>query len=138
MFAPTDERLEAAEGSLRGSVIAVTGSAGAIGSAVVDGLLARHATVAALDIAEPVHTAPAAYGFRTDITDGQSVAATVEEISNRLGRIDGLVNCAGILHADWRYPPLLLQTAAWVSGTVGGWRVDGCVSGHRVLARVGP
>ncbi len=100
MFVRTDERLDVTKRSLSGMVVAVTGSAGAIGSAVVEGLLACDATVAALDVTAPAPADSAAHSFRLDVTQPQSVVDTMADISNRLGRIDALVNCAGVLHAD--------------------------------------
>jgi meso-butanediol dehydrogenase/(S,S)-butanediol dehydrogenase/diacetyl reductase len=66
-------------------VIVVTGAASGIGAACVERCRAAGATVEELDAASGV-----------DVSDKQAVAEAMNGIAGRHGRIDGLVNCAGI------------------------------------------
>jgi NAD(P)-dependent dehydrogenase (short-subunit alcohol dehydrogenase family) len=83
----------------------VTGSAGGIGEATARALAARGFRVAIadlrLDAAEETATRMRGEGFSAqavhlDVTSGDSVAAMVESIMSSYGRIDVLVNNAGI------------------------------------------
>ena len=74
----------------RGAI--VTGAGGAIGSAVVAELRSRGWNVAGLDLAEDA----AAGVVACDVTSAESVAAAVAAAIERLGRLDALVNNAGI------------------------------------------
>jgi NAD(P)-dependent dehydrogenase (short-subunit alcohol dehydrogenase family) len=93
----------------------VTGAAGGVGCAAAALLAARGARVALADVrAEALKAAlattasPEAFAVLLDAADPASIAAAVRSAEARLGRIDGLVNCAAIvIHAD----PL---EAAWV------------------------
>ncbi|MEV4616856.1 2,3-dihydro-2,3-dihydroxybenzoate dehydrogenase [Kitasatospora sp. NPDC049258] len=98
----------------------VTGAAGGIGAAVARALGLRGALVAAVDrdaerLAELVEKLAAdgihAVAFPADVTDSASVDAAVEEVEQRLGPIEYLVNAAGVLRLgevrtftdeDWR------------------------------------
>lgn len=101
---------------LGGKVAIVTGGASGIGSAIVDTFAAKGATVAVLDVQAGRAAAKAgALGaphsaITGDVTDPESVRAVVAEVAQRHGRIDILVNCAGIARlaraealsvADW-------------------------------------
>ncbi len=100
---------------LEGKVITVTGGSTLIGQGVVRELHGQGATVAVADIDEAagVELAAAlgdrAQFIRTDITDDREIAAFVEAVVGRFGRIDGLVNLActyldegfGSPRADW-------------------------------------
>ena len=71
----------------------VTGGGSGIGLAVARTLAERGASVACLDL-DPA--AAPHVGLRADVTDEESVTAAVQEAARRLGRIDVLVNNAGI------------------------------------------
>jgi NAD(P)-dependent dehydrogenase (short-subunit alcohol dehydrogenase family) len=77
-----------------GKTIIVTGAASGIGRACSERLRAEGATVVGADIAPSSDTA-AAY-ISTDVTDETSVAALVHEATSISGRIDGVVNAAGV------------------------------------------
>jgi len=86
---------------LAGRVAVVTGGASGIGAAVVQGLEQDGATVEIFDLSNGV-----------DVTDEQSVLNACEEVVGRHGRIDVLVNNAGIYphipfeeltFAQWRH-----------------------------------
>ncbi|MEU6431228.1 SDR family oxidoreductase [Microbispora sp. NPDC046973] len=71
-----------------GLVAIVTGGASGIGRAVAEELAARGARVAVLDLKDTE--------FVCDVTDDVSVRAAVAAVADRYGRIDVLVNNAGI------------------------------------------
>jgi NAD(P)-dependent dehydrogenase (short-subunit alcohol dehydrogenase family) len=95
----------------------VTGAAGGVGCAAAALLAARGARVAMADVrAEALKAAvattasPEAFAVVLDAADPASIAAAVRSAEARLGRIDGLVNCAAIvIHAD----PLEAAWADW-------------------------
>jgi NAD(P)-dependent dehydrogenase (short-subunit alcohol dehydrogenase family) len=73
----------------------VTGGASGIGRAAAELLAARGARVAALDVNPDQVTEPLV-GIRCDVTDDESVRAAVAAAAERFGRIDVVVNNAGI------------------------------------------
>ena len=84
-----------AAGPLAGRVAAVTGGTGGIGRAICQRLMREGAAVVALDLAPP----PADAGFETiamDVTSEDAVRQAMDEIGARHGKIDILVNAAGI------------------------------------------
>ncbi|KAA9149894.1 SDR family oxidoreductase [Amycolatopsis acidicola] len=78
-----------------GLVAVVTGGASGIGAAVVRTLRKRGAKVAALDLTE-VPAEDGLLGVRADVTDDAAVRAAIEAVSVHFGRIDIVVNNAGI------------------------------------------
>ena len=86
---------------LEGRVIIVTGGASGIGRAVVEELLADGAKVAVCDMnPEPPVFSNAAEGqmlyLVTNVTSRESVEKMVSDVLAAFGRIDGIVNNAGI------------------------------------------
>jgi NAD(P)-dependent dehydrogenase (short-subunit alcohol dehydrogenase family) len=78
-----------------GLVAIVTGGASGIGLATAKLLASRGAKVACLDLKpgdlpEPLH------GIECDVTDDAAVRAAVDEVVTRFGRLDVVVNNAGI------------------------------------------
>ena len=89
---------------LTDKVIVVTGAARNIGLAAARALVQRGARVALLGrdagalAAAAVALGELALPFPVDITRRDELAATLDAIARRCGRIDGLVNNAGISH----------------------------------------
>jgi NAD(P)-dependent dehydrogenase (short-subunit alcohol dehydrogenase family) len=113
------------------NVALVTGAGGGIGGAIAARLAADGMTVAVTDVAPDAarRTADAiarrggrANVFPMDVTDAQEVDATVDRIVAELGRVDLLVNCAGIQFncatVDLRPEDYLRVIAVNLHGTV--------------------
>ena len=83
---------------LGGKVALVTGAARGIGRAIADRLAREGASVAYSDIAAPTEAAndPRHMALALDVTDEAQVAAAVDAVLARYGRIDIAVNNAGI------------------------------------------
>ena len=77
-------------GALDGKVAIVTGGAQGIGAAIAAGLEAEGATVVIADLDPPEG------GIRADVSSEEDVSRMVEETLERHGRIDVLVNNAGL------------------------------------------
>ena len=77
-------------------VVVVTGGGSGIGLATCARLVADGFTVAALDIQAADPGGAAALALRCDVTDESDVAAAMAAVLDRFGRIDVLVNNAGI------------------------------------------
>lgn len=93
-------------GQFQSRVVAVTGGAQGLGRAIVAALAAQGASLAVLDrngdgaqtaAAETVTGGATAIGVTCDVTDMNAVEAAVAEVTARFGRVDALVNNAGIL-----------------------------------------
>lgn len=78
-----------------GMVAVVTGGASGIGAAVVRELTERGARVAVFDL-NPVGVPEGALGVAVDVGDDASVRAAVERVVAEFGRLDVVVNNAGI------------------------------------------
>ena len=84
-----------AQGETQPPVVVVTGAASGIGAATTTALAAAGALVVAID--RDAVTAPAAHAIRMSVTDEAHWIEAVEQVIDRFGRIDGLVNCAGVI-----------------------------------------
>lgn len=92
---------------LRGKCVLVTGASTGIGAAVARGFAAQGARVAlhyhaseaaARDVADAIAgEGGEVFLVRGDVSDSQQVARVVEESLGHLGRLDGLVNNAGLM-----------------------------------------
>lgn len=91
---------------LQDKVVVVTGAGGGIGGALVRGLLARGAKVAAVDLREESlkelqksvdKDADKLSVHALNITDKQAVAALPQQVIEAQGAVDGIINCAGII-----------------------------------------
>lgn len=80
-------------------VVLVTGAAGGLGTAIADRLHAEGARVALTDLVE-IESGPEGertVRLRLDATSEGDWTSTVEDVLERWGRLDGLVQCVGIL-----------------------------------------
>ncbi len=86
--------------SLGGRKIIVTGGASGIGKATAEILVANGAHVALLDVAENLSRVAAevgGIGFHVDLAEPSGIARVVQQVAEKLGGIDGVVNCAGVV-----------------------------------------
>ncbi len=84
-----------------GYTAVVTGAASGVGAAVAARLAAEGVRVACLDRDDPTGTVEkignGAIGARLDITDASGCETTTADVIAAFGKIDALVNCAGIV-----------------------------------------
>ena len=78
---------------LDGRIAVVTGGASGIGAAIGSALASKGATVAVADLADPTD---GSRGFHCNVADPESVREAVDGAIDAFGRIDILVNSAGI------------------------------------------
>src|SRR5436853_4171097 len=89
--------------SLAGQVVAITGGARGIGRATAAALITQGARVAIGDIDSALAERTAdelghgTVGLPLDVTDRASFSAFLDEVENRLGPLDALINNAGIM-----------------------------------------
>ena len=77
-------------------VVLVTGAASGIGSAVAARFVAAGATVCGCDISKNGSAPGAALFGQVDVSDESSVATFVAQVVEKFGRIDTVVNVAGV------------------------------------------
>ncbi len=95
---------------LQGAAAVVTGGASGIGLATVQALAAAGAAVTVFDREDPSAESGAAHAVRIDIADPDAVAAAFRAVAEREGRLDVLVNSAGMAI---REPALDLPMENW-------------------------
>jgi NAD(P)-dependent dehydrogenase (short-subunit alcohol dehydrogenase family) len=86
-------------GSLEGKVALVTGAAQGIGNAIAGGLAAEGARIVVADLQraeEAARSFDGGVGLTVDVSDESAVERMVQEVVERCGRIDVLVNNAGL------------------------------------------
>lgn len=114
---------------LGGSVALVTGAASGIGAEVARSLAARGATVAGADLRSGDTPEVCASTHRVDVSDPQAAETCVREITDRHGRLDVLVNSAGIARLakaldtsieDWRLTLDVNLTGSWLMAKAAG------------------
>lgn len=93
---------------LDGQVTVVTGAASGIGAATADAFVQAGATVVVADIngdegeataARCRTVSPGSRFIRTDVRSPVDVTALFDQVAGDLGRVDAVVNCAGITRA---------------------------------------
>lgn len=103
-------------GRVAGKVVVVTGGARGQGAAEAAALAAEGATVIAGDVIDPTAELPGGVTFeRLDVTDPDSWSRLADLLRDRHGRVDGLVNNAGITHRA-RLGEVTLEDAQRVLG----------------------
>lgn len=99
------------------SVIVVTGAASGLGEGAARYLAKAGARVAGIDV-QPISAESESLGisgYLCDVSDDDAVTATLAGIARQHGRIDAVVNCAGIVvprplfGPDGAYPPDLFR-----------------------------
>lgn len=83
-------------GRVEGKIVVVTGAAGGQGAAEARALAAEGATVVATDLSAPALRAEGIVGRALDVTSDDAWGALAEWLGSEHGRVDGLVNNAGI------------------------------------------
>ncbi len=91
--------------NLKEANIIVTGGASGLGKAMVSGLVDKAANVIVVDrnadaLAELTSEYPAVKCYNADLTDADAVQALTETIFRDFGKINVLVNNAGIIHSE--------------------------------------
>ena len=76
-------------------IVAVTGAAGALGRSVAQHLAKDGWTVVGIDLAEWDGSGLALAIPHVDLADEQAVAGAVQQVADRFGQVDALVNIAG-------------------------------------------
>ncbi len=136
------------DGGLAGKVVIVTGGSRGIGRAVVELLAAEGAEVmffyrdneaAATEVAAEAKAAGhAVAGDRVDVRDSAACAAAVERVVDRFGRIDVLVNNAGVIRDNLLAMLEDDDIAAVLDTNVGGvFNVTRAVAPHMIARRSG-
>lgn len=87
---------------LQEKVIVITGGARGIGFAIAEHLASRGATLALVDldpsaVEQAAGKLPKAKGYVANVTDEDQVVSLFKQVVNDYGRLDGLVNNAGIM-----------------------------------------
>jgi len=98
---------EARVGKLAGRAVWVSGAASGMGAAIARLFAAEGAAVALVDVQkeagvgmadEIVKAGGRAVFVKADVGAGAAVQASIEKVAERFGRLDILVNCAGVVH----------------------------------------
>jgi NAD(P)-dependent dehydrogenase (short-subunit alcohol dehydrogenase family) len=91
------------KGQLEGQVAVVTGGSGAIGRAIIEGLASAGAHAISLDVVDSGNKVP---WVSCDIREDGSVAASIESVFNKHGRLDLIVHAAGVSKdaVIWKMP----------------------------------
>ena len=82
--------------NLNGKTVIVTGGNSGIGKHIADELRKNSANVVVADLSVETGKGEGVYNIRTDVTSVESVRAMVAETVARFGKVDVLVNNAGI------------------------------------------
>lgn len=92
-----------------GKVIIITGAGSGIGEACATKLLASGAQVVGFDVGQGRIEHDRYLHSSVDVRDEKSVASAVVGVESAFGRIDGLVNCAGIFSCSKPFYEMSLE-----------------------------
>ncbi|MDP6449339.1 MAG: SDR family oxidoreductase [Lentisphaeria bacterium] len=130
---------------LKDQIAIITGAAGGIGKDMAMCLAAEGAHVVMADVQEGVMNAAAeliekfpdnkGYGVTVDITKGDDVSTMVAEVVDNLGRLDLLVNNAGVNHPMTPVAEITDETFDWVVGVNMRGTFNGCRAAAPVMTR---
>ncbi|VFQ43276.1 3-oxoacyl-ACP reductase FabG [Desulfoluna butyratoxydans] len=81
---------------LSGKTAIVTGGAQGIGRVIAETFAREGATVIAVDMTKPDYDCEGVFGYTCNVTDREGLKAFVEDIVGTFGKIDVLINNAGI------------------------------------------
>ena len=108
------------ERELEGHIAIVTGAARAIGRAIAERLAVNGATIVSIDLVPADETVAAieaaggrAHSITSDVTDEISVARAVDSVLETHGRVDVLVNNAGLFAGIERRPFWEIDLDEW-------------------------
>lgn len=93
--------------ALTGRIALITGGAAGIGRAIAELYVAKGAQVALIDRSPQVMATAeevgggSALGIEADVTSSTDVKAAVDRVVSEYGRVDVLVNNAGVVALDW-------------------------------------
>ncbi len=122
--------------SFDGQGIIVTGASSGIGKATAERLLAAGARVAGIDRSPGAIAASAYRHLQADVGDEGAVEAAVSGAVAAIGRLDGLVQAAGVASAQKPFPELTL--ADWrrvLSPNLDGTFLVGRAAARRMAAQ---
>ncbi|MGB9614244.1 MAG: beta-ketoacyl-ACP reductase [Fervidobacterium sp.] len=81
---------------LEGKVCIITGAGSGIGKTAAELFAKEGATVIACDVGESVYEHPNIHFYKLDVTDRVRISEAVKEVVDKFGKIDVLINNAGI------------------------------------------
>ncbi|WP_442511575.1 SDR family NAD(P)-dependent oxidoreductase [Novipirellula sp. SH528] len=94
---------------IENSCVLVTGGSSGLGAACVANLLRQNANVVIADLSEPAESVLQEFEGRvvfakTDVCDETELRAVIAAGEDRFGPLQGVVTCAGVLHAERLLP----------------------------------